>query len=92
MIFSENVKQLIGKANLIAEIAKTEIAEFVDNNRIRISAMQSAGQLSANLAAGALSGVSAQAHISSSDSVNASGSVSYQGQETIYKDMTPLET
>ena len=90
-LFDSKVKQASTILTEKIERARVIISQYMEQQKLRLSALGEAGKVAATVAAGALTGVSAQAHISSSDSLNASGSVSYQGQETKYTDETPSE-
>jgi len=100
--FLENMKLKLGsaeildrignqKAMLVIEKAKAEINQYLEQVRLKLGAMQAVAQTLSQVAAGAMAGISATAHISSSDSTATGATVSYQGQETIYRDETPNE-
>ncbi len=88
VITEAKVRQMLGKASLIIEQAKLLVTQYIEKNKLRLAAMEEAGKIASTVAAGALTGISAQAHVSSSDSFSASGAVSYVGQETKYEDET----
>jgi hypothetical protein len=89
-IFDAKVRQVLGRAQVLIAKAQALISQYIEQNKLRLAAMEEAGKIAATVAAGALTGISAQAHISSSDQFSASGSVSYQGTEYIYRDETTI--